>query len=625
MCGICGFTGNSSSENSKTLMNQMLDKILHRGPDNTDTFHNDSINLGHVRLSIIDLNERANQPFILFNRYVLTYNGEVYNYKSLRQELAALGCSFQTDSDTEVVLMGFIHLGVEFFQKMNGMFALAIYDMYESKLLLVRDRFGIKPLYYTYHNGQLVFASEVKSILTYTQQNILNANAMSEFLYFGNALGTHTMHKDVFQVEPGHHMEYDVSAGTSKTHSYWKVEDHKNIPYKELPRIKNELLKRLENGVERHLVSDVPVGIFLSGGIDSSLIAYYASKHSAEKITAYTASFEFDKGVNEVEVARRFSTDLGIGHQEIKVSTGDLPDIIEKLVHHHDSPFSDAANIPLYLMSKLVKSKHKVILQGDGGDEFFGGYRRYKLLSKYNKGLKIDVLRALSPLLSMKPIYKERVDRITDIFHSKDDGEKMARLLTAERPSYSPLNILSKEFRQKFSGDSFSAYKEMSDRFSDLDIVQKMLYTDTQIILPNIFLEKVDRSTMANGVEVRIPFLDNEITEYALGLSASTKLLNGRQKGLLLDTIDGVLPDYLTKRKKAGFSVPFENWLKKPLREMFFDYLNSSTVADLGLFDQTEVERCYELHANGKSDKGFLLWKLLNLNIWLHRNRMILD
>lgn len=625
MCGICGYTKKPGDSESHVQIETMLNKIQHRGPDYLGNYIDDEICLGHARLSIIDLSAEANQPFILAERYVMVYNGETYNYKQLRDELIQLGYSFSTNSDTEVVLKGYIHFGTGFFSKMNGMFAMSIYDMERAELLLVRDRFGIKPLYYTAENNELIFGSEIKAITARSGAKPVDKQGLSEFLYYGNALGSRSMYEGIEQVPPGNCITYDLNTHTYKVQAFWSLESVEPTNHQELNPVKEELLSLLEKGVERHLVSDVPVGVFLSGGIDSSLIAHYASKHADKQITAYTASFEYSK-VDETEVAKRFARELGMEHQVIRIETKGLPDIIEKLVHHFDSPFSDAANIPLYLMTKQVGAKHKVILQGDGGDEFFGGYRRYSMLAKYDQGKQLSLLRLMLPLLFTKPVLRERLKRVVDIFSLKDDAEKMARLLTTERPAYSPYSILSESMRSELEGyDPFYQYRQMNERLAGKDIIQKMLFTDSQIILPNIFLEKVDRATMANGVEVRIPFLDNDLTDFALGLDSSVKLLHKKQKGLLLAAIQSVLPQYILDRKKTGFSVPFENWIRKPLKEIFFDTLNTQAIVDLNLYDHKEVEHCYYLHEQHRSDKGFLLWKILNLNIWLLQNKIKLN
>jgi asparagine synthase (glutamine-hydrolysing) len=625
MCGICGYTKKPGDSEGQEQIEAMLNLIQHRGPDYLGNYIDEKVCLGHARLSIIDLSAEANQPFTLSGRYVMCYNGETYNYKELRDELIQLGYSFSTNSDTEVVLRGYMHFGTGFFSKMNGMFAMSIYDRERAEVLLVRDRFGIKPLYYLAEDVGLIFGSEIKAVTARSGAKPVDKNGLSEFLYFGNALGSRSMHEGIAQVPPGNCLTYNLNTHSRQVKAFWSLESVKPAKHQELNSVREELLTLLEKGVKRHLVSDVPVGIFLSGGIDSSLIAHYASKHLGKQITAYTASFEYSK-VDETKVAKRYAQDLGMEHQMIRIETKGLPDIIEKLVHHFDSPFSDAANIPLYLMTREVSTKHKVILQGDGGDEFFGGYRRYSMLAKYSNGLQLSLIRSILPFLFTKPVLRERLKRVVDIFSLKDDAEKMGRLLTTERPAYSPYRILSESMRSELAEyDPFYQYRQMNERFAGKDSIQKMLFTDSQIILPNIFLEKVDRATMANGVEVRIPFLDNDLTGFALGLDSSIKLLHKKQKGLLLAAVQGVLPQYILDRKKTGFSVPFENWIRKPLKEMFFDTLNAQAIVDLSLYNQKEVEHCYRLHEQRKSDKGFLLWKILNLNIWLLQTKMKLN
>ncbi|MDH5216058.1 MAG: asparagine synthase (glutamine-hydrolyzing) [Gammaproteobacteria bacterium] len=623
MCGVVGVVSQLSHfDHNAERMQDALKTISHRGPDDFGSQVLDHCAFGHVRLSILDLSKAGHQPMVDCDKeHMITYNGEIYNFKDLKSDLQSKSISFESNSDTEVILQGFKYYGTRLFEMLDGMFAFAITDLGNKKVYLVRDRFGIKPLYYYQKQGLLYFSSEIKAIKAFSGDSIKqDLSVLPEWSYFGATLRENTFYKHVKKLLPGHFLEIDLSSFEIEKKKYWSIE---RLPRKKTTpetdaNVTKTICNLLEQAVVKQLVSDVPVGVSLSGGIDSSAITAFASRHYGKKIKTFSVGFDYDKGVSELPKAKRIAKLFQTEHHEFRISGYDLTDTIEKLVKYHDSPFADAANIPLYLMGQQVKKDVKVVLQGDGGDEFFAGYRRYKTLAKrsyWKHFAPAGVL--LNKLLPKNKSYYSR-QRYLNALAAKDDAELMALLLTVEDKTYDPLNIFSKETKKCLVGvDPFAAYKESNCRFEEQNIVQKMLYTDTQIILPDIFFEKVDRSTMACGLEVRVPFLDNELTEYILQIPSDQKVKKGVKKRLLKLALEGVLPKEILYGPKTGFGVPYQFWIKGPLREMFYDLVQQLKNNNCDLLNWEYIEQLMKEHLLGERENGFMLWKILNLMVWL--------
>lgn len=629
MCGIVGLVTkiNDTALNNSSKIEEALELINYRGPDDSGLYYSENVALGHVRLSILDLSDAAHQPMLDGSKlYTIAYNGEVYNFNDLKKSLLARGHVFHSHSDTEVVLENFKEEGVSSFSKLNGMFAFSLLDRINKKLFIVRDRFGIKPLHYYENEHGIYFGSEIKSITALLDESIeINRGVLAEWSYYGSALGENTFYNGVKKLLPGHYLEVDLNTLDVTCHNYWLPEKLKLLSVRKTggtSEVVGNVKKLLEQAVERQLVSDVPVGVFLSGGIDSSAITAFASQHYGSKLKTYSVGFDFDKGVNELPKAKKVAEKFGTEHHELKISGYDLADTIELLVHHHDSPFSDAANIPLYLLGQKVKNDVKVILQGDGGDELFAGYKRYQTLASR------WLWRPVAPLLATahnflphnKVFYRRQ--RYLNALKSKSDAELMALLLTTEDKNCNPYRIFSKDVQQTLEKlNPFQAYIQCDQRFQNMDLVQRMLFTDSQIILPDIFLEKVDRSTMASSIEVRVPFLDNDLTEYVMSLPSSLKVKRGQKKWLLKQALVGLVPDEILFGPKTGFGVPYQYWLKGPLNELFNDKLAEIESIRNEFLDVDQIRLLMREHVSGKQEHGFLLWKTLNLMIWLIQNK----
>ena len=627
MCGIVGKAvrkGVAIDLSNEKIMNT-ISTINHRGPDAYGSYSDENVWLGHVRLSIIDLSDAASQPMATEDgRFVISYNGEVYNFRELTRSLSLN--SLRSHSDTEVVLQSFVKLGVDAFSQLNGMFAFAIYDKQFQKLWLVRDRLGIKPLYYCLDSQSLAFGSEIKAITTLREkpQNC-EISSLHEWLFYGNTLGEHTLYQGIKKLLPGHYLELDLATFTHKVKEYWSPRQQSALQQIKTPQddLAQGVRHLLEQSVKRQLVSDVPVGIFLSGGIDSSAITAFASKHYGGRIATYSAGFDFDKGINELSKARRVADLYRTDHHEIHVSGLEIANVVEKMVHHHDMPFSDAANIPLYLMASQISGQTKVVLQGDGGDELFGGYRRYVTLN-YHRLLR-PLARLVGHINKLTPhtAHNYRRQRYLNALGANNLATTMAFLLTEEDGKSRPADIFTADFQFEIEkSDPFVRYRECQGYFGNQDIINQMAFVDAMIILPDIFLEKVDRSTMAASMEVRVPFLDNELVEYCMLIPGYCKVPNGQKKGLLKKALSGIVPDDILHGPKTGFGVPYGYWLRGTLKPLFFDHLTQFQRRHSNILNAEKIKSLYAEHENRSRDRSFLLWKTLNFMIWANQTHV---
>jgi len=616
MCGICGIVDYARPNVDEHIVWAMARTLRHRGPDDSGVNVVGPAGLGHTRLSILDLTEAGHQPMQTGDgRVTLVYNGEIYNFPELRRRLEGEGVGFRSRSDTEVVLQAYVRWGIDCFAMLNGMFALALWDSRSQTLHLARDRFGIKPLYYCVLGSGLVFGSEIKAIIASGRvRRDISWHALHEFMYYGNALGSHTFFDGVVKLLPAHRLTF--SRNGLITSAYWSL-DHVHPVTDGLETATGTIRHRLTEAVGSHLLSDVPVGVFLSGGIDSSAITALASKQYHGRLKTFSVGFDFDRGVNELPkakfVAKRFDTE----HHELHVAGASMPAVIERLIRCHDEPFSDAANVPLYLLCEQLKGSIKAVLQGDGGDEMFGGYRRYNVMSQ--EGLWRWASRAalgISTLAPRSPVYHRAVRFFRAMVHP-DPAMRFALLLTPETLESPPTRVLAAEIRSEVEQfDPFARYREVSDRLHHLDGVQRLLYTDACILLPDTYLEKVDKATMAHGIEVRVPFLDAELSSYAMGLPSRMKIRRGQKKWILRRALRGIVPDRILDGSKVGFGVPVDYWMRVPLADYLRSVVLDRSILESGLFDRAAVEHTIHQHLAGRKNDGDLLYKLLNLALW---------
>jgi asparagine synthase (glutamine-hydrolysing) len=616
MCGICGLFSAEPIDSLDQRIRRMVHTIAHRGPDAEAIFVADGMALGHRRLSIIDLSSTGAQPMTL-GAVTVAYNGESYNFQELRLALQSEGRTFRGHSDTEVLLHAYDAWGLDGLSRLEGMFAFALWDAARRRLLLMRDRLGIKPLFYAWHDGRLAFGSEIKAVLAAEEVDRgVDEQAFAEYLWYGSAFEDRTIYRGVRALPPGHRLV--VEAGRMRIDAWWRIEEW----LKRAPQITNAreaaaaVREAVDAAVARQLVSDVPVGIFLSGGVDSSSIAASAALASGQRLASFAVGFDYDRGINELPKARKVAEALGFDHHELRVCGTSIEKVILALVRAHDEPFGDAANIPLYLLAQALGGAVKVVLQGDGGDEMFAGYRRYAIL-RHARAWRWWPAGVNSLLRSAGDV-GARLARLGAAAGSPDSALRMALLLTVETLHDPPTAMLSQEVQERLaaSTDPFLAYRRCASRFDVPDPVQQMLLTDITLQLPSQFLPKVDRAAMAHGLEARVPLLDERVASLAVSLPTHLKVRGAQKKIVLRDAMRGRLPAEILDSPKTGFGVPFERWLKGPLQGLARDAILDGGFIERFRFDRSRLAAALDQHCAGVRDRGFLLWKLLQLSLW---------
>jgi asparagine synthase (glutamine-hydrolysing) len=624
MCGLVGIYSSrvSTDLDFNNLMRlsvmAMANTLSARGPDASGFLANAHVAFGHRRLSILELSEAGAQPMRLGEAGpMITYNGEVYNFQDLRRELVSSGGTFRGNSDTEVVLQTYARWGLAGLKRLEGIFAFALWDPANQRLVLMRDRMGVKPLYYGESRHGLAFGSEIKAVLASGGiDTSLDDQSLSEYLWYGNSFSERTFYKGVRAIEPGHWMI--IEGGKRRVETWWRIEEwlekssHVCSQYEAAAQVRDAV----DKAVARQLVADVPVGIFLSGGVDSSTIAAAAMQQRTNPLNSYAAAFDFDRGINELPKAARVAKHLQLSHHELQVSGSELESVLVTLASAHDEPFADAANIPLYLMCKQLTGNTKVVLQGDGGDELFAGYRRYTLLRNAHWWRLWPW--GLSSTLHASGNLGRRFARIADSLLHPDPALRMALLLTTETLRKPPDALFLPERRRQLaeSTDPFVAYRRAAERFHDHDPVQQMLLTDLTVQLPSQFLTKVDRSTMAAGIESRVPLLDEGVVRLAVNLPSIWKVKGTEMKIVLRQSQLGRLPSDILDGPKTGFGVPYQHWLRTSLFEFARERVLDRSFLNQFSIDGEGVERMLVQHKSGAVEHGFLLWKLLQLALF---------
>ncbi len=623
MCGICGIhllspTSSSGLGEVSACVCRMNATLAPRGPDGDGHIVTNHVGLGHRRLSILELSSAGAQPMRLGDTGpVITYNGETYNYRELRRQLEIEGIrDWRGQSDTEVALRVYARWGLEGLKRLEGIFAFALWDAAAQRLVLMRDRLGVKPLYYGACRLGLAFGSEIKAVLAAGGvDTALDDQALREYLWFGNTHEDRTFYRGVRQLLPGHWLI--AEAGRTRIEPWFRIEEWLEQPPGAQRFDEAVLLVRnaIDRSVRRQLVADVPVGLFLSGGLDSAAIAS-ASKAAGATPCAFTATFDFAGAVNELAGAQQIARHLDLPHTHLAVGGSGLWNTLERLAMAHDEPFADAANVPLYLMAKALAGQAKVVLQGDGGDEMFAGYRRYALLQNDRWWRMWPA--ALTPVVRGMGNLGRRFARLASSVGAADPTCRMGLLLTVNTPECPPESLLLADRRLDLQErtDPFLAYRHAATRFADHDPVQQMLLTDLTLQLPSQFLPKVDRATMAAGVEARVPLLDEHVARLVVGVPSRWKVRGLEKKALLRAALRGRIPDNVIDGPKTGFGVPFDQWLRTTLfdgaRERLLD---RSFVHRFGLCG-VAMEAELKLHRERAAGRGFLLWSLLQMSIW---------
>ncbi len=625
MCGICG-TYNLIDEN---LLGRMCRAIAHRGPDDEGHYVDSDVMLGMRRLKIIDL-ETGNQPIYNEDRnIVIVFNGEIYNYKENRKYLEEKGHRFYTNSDTETIVHLYEEFGTGCVERLRGMFAFALWDAENKKLILARDRVGIKPLYYYFKNDVLIFASELKAILQCPDvQREINFSAVHDYLTYMCVPAPDTIFQDIYKLEPAH-MLVCVNGQVDKK-KYWDAcsasEKNADGSHKEND-IKEQLYGLIYESIKMHLVSDVPLGVFLSGGMDSGSIVAIMSEVADVPIKTFSIGFD-DEYYSELENARMVAERFGTEHHEY-VLTRSSTDGIEDIVGCFDEPFADSSAIPTYYVSKHARERVTVALSGDGGDEVFGGYGNYKadkigmIYRRFHPYLKERVIPSAINCLPDTRDYRAKTNKIKKIL-------TMAAM-SAEHGHIFWLSCFSDEAKselyahkmlgQLLSINSFDKYGEVFKTCRSQDFLNRCICVDLKTVLPNDYLTKVDMMSMANSLEVRVPFLDHKLVEFAVSLDSKYKLRGLTTKYLLKKIMQVKLPNSIIQGRKKGFSIPLTKWFREDFSVLVNEFLSEDIIKKRGYFNYKFVKRLSDDHLSGGKDNSKLLWTLISFEIW-HRRFM---
>lgn len=618
MCGIAGYYSPTLSQKACDVR-LMTQQIAHRGPDAEGSYTHHYVALGQRRLSIIDLSERSNQPMISpCGRYVVVYNGEIYNFQSIKQYLQQHYPSYQwrTQSDTEVVLAAFMYYGEDFVTHLQGMFAIAVYDNVTEKLYLYRDRAGVKPLFYYYDDNTLVFASELKAITAVTDAEKLKINpaAVSTYLHLGYIPAPYTIYQNVYKFPQGHKAVYD--GHVLQISAYWRLKPEllTDIDEKEAKR---QLHTLLEQTVEGCMFSDVPFGTFLSGGIDSSLMTAIAQSLSSTPINTFSIGF-YDQH-NEAEYAKSIAGKLGTCHHELYVNHQDIMNLIPEMLSVYDEPYADSSALPTMLLSYMTKQHVTMAISGDGGDELFMGYGSYIWAQRLSNKALYAMRYPLSYLLSMGGNKEKRVAKLLQIPNKKSIR---SHIFSQEQFCFTQKEIadilLPPDVDMAEScalhTDSYNLYCLMLSKFNEnggagyLNAAEQQSLFDFQYYLPDDLLVKVDRASMHYSLEIRVPFLEQAVVEFAYNLPSCLRLRGKEGKYLLKEVLYDYIPKEMFARPKWGFSIPLQRWLQKDLSYLIDEELNSESIAFTHIFNNTAMQNLIRQFRSGNTYLYNRLW-----------------
>jgi len=612
MCGIVGI-GSTKFIKDKSWIKEATDLIRHRGPDDYGEWQSEDkrVSFGHRRLSVIDLSTMAHQPMHIKEHGVtITFNGEIYNFVELRNQLEKLGHSFRSKSDTEVILKAYIHWGESFVNKLNGMFAFAIHDTNSKILLLGRDRAGEKPLYYFENKDSLYFSSELKALLIHPRlPRKINYESLDCYLAMGYVPGERCILDGYNKLPPGHLMTFDLRNGKKKIHKYWSLpKNHLNPPEANINDLVDELEVILGDAVRSQLIADVPLGILLSGGIDSSLITALASKHS-DSVKTFSIGFLDDEKYDETSHARLVAKHFNTEHTELKIDNSTFS-FNPEIIFQFDEPMVDSSMFPTWIVSNLISSHCKVALGGDGGDELFGGYNHYSRLTQMKKILERlpIILRGNISSISKKfiPIGVKGKNYLDAIDFNLSNGLPLIACLFDYKTRAQLLNSKSVFY-------DFAEIIRLNRIPNNPDFIERMTRMDFENYLPEDILVKVDRTSMHNSLEVRSPYLDINVIEFAFSkVHSSLKATTSNKKIILKELASKLLPRNFDKNRKQGFSIPMQQWLKRgPLRELFWDTLKSSDC----LFDRSIIDSLLLSQDRGRNN-GERLFALVQFELW---------
>lgn len=625
MCGIYGELDLIGGNRSCQYAEEATDLLRHRGPDDGAVWRGRQIALGMRRLSILDLPGGMQPIWNEDHTCCIVYNGELYNFRELRRELMTCGHLFRTESDTEVIVHAYEQWGFECLARFNGMFAFALWDDRNQQLFLARDRIGEKPLYYYRDHQRLVFASEIKSILADpTVTRSLNMRGLSNFLAFGHAVAPETIYRDIVKLLPGHYIL--AKDGKVIIRQYWDVGDEPQLSANYVHSQDHDaghILRLLDDSVRCRMVADVPVGAFLSGGVDSSAIVALMKRHATGPVKTFSLGFKVGGAYNELSDARLVGKALGTDHYELEVSHEDLVSTLQTLVYHYDEPFGDAAGFPIYLLSRFARDHVKVVLAGDGADELFGGYRRYaydQLAPYYSRLPRLLTEDWIPGMIGHLPRLS-RIKRTLNTWPLKDPARRYAAWLVVFTPEMLADLIrpaIADEISEHDNQEPYSRYYQALNPSAATDHTNRLMYTDLKMLLPDAYLEKVDKAAMACSLETRLPFLDHRLVELAFQVPGRYKIRGLSTKLILKQAVRELVPDIVLRRPKHGFAVPTEPWFQGQLRDFVYEILFDERTRGRGYFNMKFIEQLWREHLEGRHMWDNHLWLLLNFELW-HR------
>lgn len=621
MCGITGFITkekNAPVAPREILLDKMCRVITHRGPDEQGTIVRERAALGMRRLSIIDLQCGQQPIFSEDKNLAIVFNGEIYNYRELKTELEARGHLFKTNSDTETIVHAFEEYGADCLDKLRGMFAFAIWDFRAESLFVARDRTGKKPLFYAVaKNGDFVFGSELKTLLAHGGiAREIDFAALDAYLTFGYVPEEFCIFKNVFKLAPAHFLVFKNRQ--IETKKYWDFSYIKPENIKTEAEYAEVLREKIRDAVNVRLISEVPLGAFLSGGVDSSGVVAMMSKATSAPVKTFSIGFNEDS-FNELKYARLAAEHFKTDHHEFIV-TPDLVDIIDDLVWHFDEPFADSSALPTFMVSKMAREFVTVVLSGDGGDELFAGYTRYQTDKKRGNLSRLpEFLKQNLQIVSEKIphgfrgknyLYNASLDAVSRYINSISHFTRLNKK-----------SLYTKDFQLKLNGAAGAGERvffETAESVATGNAIDKLLYLDSKTYLPSDILTKVDRMTMAASLEARVPLLDHKLIEFVTQIPAELKLKNFETKYIFKKALEGIVPREILYRPKQGFGVPIQEWINKQLRARIRETLLDAKTLERGYFEKSYVETLLSEHSKGRRDHSHALWLLLMLELW-HR------
>jgi asparagine synthase (glutamine-hydrolysing) len=615
MCGIAGVIDTSGNLKVE-LLERMSEVIKHRGPDDKGIYFEKESGVGlvHRRLSIIDLISGKQPMHSVDENLIITFNGEIYNFKELREELLSLGLKFNTKSDTETILAVYQKYGIAGFDKLNGMFAFAIYDKSEKKLILARDNFGVKPLYYSFTANGITFASEIKAILkneNYKAQ--LDYTAFNSFLTYRYNPSPQTLFKNIFKLKPGEYLEYNLS-GNYRLDYFDKSLPVTNKNVKETEAIE-EYSRLLENSVTRQLTSDVPVGLFLSGGIDSAVIGHFMKENHKDRFNTFTIGFSGKGSYNEIDDANVTASFLNSEQHTRILTKEDYLNFFQKSFYHLEEPVAETTAPALYYLSQLASNDVKVVLAGQGADEPLGGYKRYygeSKISKYQTLLNLLPLDLISDILPRN----ERLKRAAYASQYSNEIERFLAIYTIFTPEQKS-KLLREDVKEKITNEDIGLLKPLYSRSEKLDdSLSKILFIDTRMKLSDDLLMFGDKMTMANSLEMRVPYLDKELIKFLETLPSNLKLKGNKHKYIHKKASEKWLPSEIINRKKRGFEIPMDEWLQGSFADDAKKIFNDENSASRNFFNLNYLNEMIDSHKTGKENYLRHIFALLSFETW---------